>query len=718
MRTHEDPVLKLFEPYFQPYVSFLYRHRYPLFILFFILISFLIYNASTIEVNTSRKAFYYEDDPLILFNEQVDSAFESQDIMTIFIRINNSNTEFERVHSLNDPYVKQYVTTLKQKLMMKPFVDKVQTFLDNKGYISKDNATTLILINLNAGKSDKYINQRRAELQEIIDNTGRPTGLKVSLGGEAVLMSEIGRIMLSDLLKTGFLSMLSIFIIIKLLMRNNHITIFAVLLSAVTVFSILGTMHIFGMSLNLATALIAAITIGIGVDYSLHLLSGFYAFKSVSVDSVVKTLRHTTPSLTMSFVTTAIGFISLAFAGSKMLFELAIVTTLGIFFVFFYNHSLLIILYFIFDKSKTQKQKPKQSFLHNIKFPFLNTSRFIAQKPLLFIFLILIFTIFIAFGNLFLDVQTSYSDFLPSSNPVVKDFLEQQDAFPSTYSHLTIVAIGDDVLDPAFLKQLDKVEKQIKSLEFITGAHSIVDKLRTDNNGSLPDVRTNIKSPLVSKDLHFAKLNVYYGGQASGDIDVFLYNMIPKLEEKLPDNFRLSGTTALTVRQRQIMKSGQKQVSLFSLLLIFFLFILYFRNFVYAIIVLVPVVLSFITTPGLDGWTGVPFNQMSASIFGMIAGLGIDFAIHTINSMKKSLQNGKTYQQAVEHLFSSLGLLLFITSTTTILGFLSLQFADLSFLRDLGLSLAFGILLSFIYAIIFLPALIILEDKVFHSFHK
>jgi predicted RND superfamily exporter protein len=84
--------------------------------------------------------------------------------------------------------------------------------------------------------------------------------------------------------------------------------------------------------------------------------------------------------------------------------------------------------------------------------------------------------------------------------------------------------------------------------------------------------------------------------------------------------------------------------------------------------------------------------------------------------MREELEHGASYAGAVEATHVHLAKLLFLTSLTTVLGFLALQFAELSFLQDLGLTLAFGILFAFFYSVFLLPALIITYYRIKRRF--
>jgi predicted RND superfamily exporter protein len=86
---------------------------------------------------------------------------------------------------------------------------------------------------------------------------------------------------------------------------------------ALTICAILGMLSITGFNVNLMTANLSAIAIGVGVDYSIHLISGVYYFRrrglsrQESVDSAIATVSR--PVLANAFGL-AIGLSSLFFS--------------------------------------------------------------------------------------------------------------------------------------------------------------------------------------------------------------------------------------------------------------------------------------------------------------------------------------------------------------------------------------------------------------------
>jgi hypothetical protein len=95
----------------------------------------------------------------------------------------------------------------------------------------------------------------------------------------------------------------------------------------------MGLMGIAGIGLNMATSIIAAITIGIVVDDTIHV---FYGFKSekysglMNDEAIRNTLIKTGSALATTSLVLALGFGILAFSNSKFIMDFGLMSASAI----------------------------------------------------------------------------------------------------------------------------------------------------------------------------------------------------------------------------------------------------------------------------------------------------------------------------------------------------------------------------------------------------
>ena len=157
------------------------------------------------------------------------------------------------------------------------------------------------------------------------------------------------------------------------------------------------------------------------------------------------------------------------------------------------------------------------------------------------------------------------------------------------------------------------------------------------------------------------------------------------------------------------MKISQKESGLFLglILLIVVVLLIVILRAVKPVAVTVAViifsVIAGIAFSGMMGWKLTPFT---ASVPMIILILAVADCVHYITSFLHKLRNGEEKKQAlVSALKLNFGPIA-ITSITTAIGFLTLNFSESESIQALGSQVAFGVMFAFLLSITFLPAVL------------
>ena len=110
---------------------------------------------------------------------------------------------------------------------------------------------------------------------------------------------------------------------------------------------------------------------------------------------------------------------------------------------------------------------------------------------------------------------------------------------------------------------------------------------------------------------------------------------------------------------------------------------------------------------GLCGWLGYDLDPLSAITPNMVLMLAMADAIHLLTQYVIFLRQGMSREQAMEQsLASNLGPI-FLTSITTAMGFLGMNFADSTAFHDFGNMTAIGVMVALVLTATLLPALML-----------
>ena len=115
---------------------------------------------------------------------------------------------------------------------------------------------------------------------------------------------------------------------------------------------------------------------------------------------------------------------------------------------------------------------------------------------------------------------------------------------------------------------------------------------------------------------------------------------------------------------------------------------------------------SVMTAMGIAGWLGIKLTPPSSTAPTMIMTLAVADSIHILITMLGSMRRGTEKHEALVESLRVNMQPVFLTSVTTAVGFLSMNFSDAPPFHDLGNITAMGVGAAFLFSVLTLPALI------------
>jgi len=189
----------------------------------------------------------------------------------------------------------------------------------------------------------------------------------------------------------------------------------------------------------------------------------------------------------------------------------------------------------------------------------------------------------------------------------------------------------------------------------------------------------------------------------------FSRNLASRLTDRFPDlEVYLTGIVFLNnAFSEMAMKDMQTLVPIMFAIIVLVMAIL-IRSVWGTLATLLVIVLSIITAIGMAGWLGIMLTPPSASSPTMVMTLAVANCVHLLVTFLQGMRQANSKSAAmIESLRVNLQPI-FLTSITTAIGFMSMNFSDAPPFRDLGNIVAIGVVSSFVYCITLLPALMLL----------
>ena len=121
--------------------------------------------------------------------------------------------------------------------------------------------------------------------------------------------------------------------------------------------------------------------------------------------------------------------------------------------------------------------------------------------------------------------------------------------------------------------------------------------------------------------------------------------------------------------------------------------------------------ISALWTFGLMGYFSVPLTMATMAVLPILIGLGIDYSIQFHNRYQEELTRSKSVGDAIINSMSRILPTVGIALLATIIGFITLYISEVPMIRDFGMMLAVGIVLSYVAGLFLLHSIVYLGDR-------
>ncbi len=191
------------------------------------------------------------------------------------------------------------------------------------------------------------------------------------------------------------------------------------------------------------------------------------------------------------------------------------------------------------------------------------------------------------------------------------------------------------------------------------------------------------------------------------EVTAFARGLADDIHAENPDiNIYLTGSVIL---DNAFGEASQKDMrSLIPLMFLTLVVVtgLSLRSFLGTLGTLLIILFSMFTGLGMAGWLGILITAASVHAPTLILTLAVADSVHILVTMFHFMYQGKSKNQAIAESLRVNLQAVFITSITTAVGFLTMNFSDAPPFRDLGNIVAIGVMAAFVYSVLFLPSFV------------
>ena len=358
-------------------------------------------------------------------------------------------------------------------------------------------------------------------------------------------------------------------------------------------------------------------------------------------------------------------------------------------------------------------------------------------------YLIIIITLVLvaaaASGARFLTFKTDYRVFFSDDNPQMLAFEQLQNTYTKTDNVLFVLSPKDKtVFKPETLAVIARITEASWQMPYSLRVDSITNYQHTEAEGDdlivqdlVPDLSTldnatlqRIENIAVNEPLLVHRL-ISANGQVTGinvtiqlpdegsgeevpEITAFARNLVKEIEAENPDlDVYLTGMVIMNNSFPEVSIHDQQTLVPMMFAVVLLTLVLLLRSFTSTVGTFLVIVFTILSAMGLAGWMGIALTPPSASAPTVILTLAVADCVHVLVTFLHSMRRGHDKTSAMIESIRINMQPIFLTSLTTVIGFLSMNFSDAPPFGDLGNIVAMGVTLAFVFSVTFLPAFIL-----------
>lgn len=500
-------------------------------------------------------------------------------------------------------------------------------------------------------------------------------------------------------------------------------------------FGTLGTVH---PELSIISVAVVALLMGLGVDYSIHLMNRLVEEKTLEdkISKVEKTLKSTGKAVLLSSITTIIGFSSLMISSMGPMVSFGLASAIGILFCF---ASAIILVPCLVIILKFDRPAQIPSWKKFADFAINNRGRILLIASFFAVISIVLLP--------YVETEVSINDLSPEGIPEVEAMNLYSYVFGggANFNGVIVETDYNGFIDPNVIDAIYNMEEEMREViaknfpkmdqtQVEKSVYSIVDEIKIANDfidrieesairqflEGLTSEANKLILDRISKE-GYQLINEDYSktiimislpvGYSILKIEAVV-NEINLIAEKttsvgaIPHNGKVSqltGQDAINVAVNKKLFDEQSRSMIIAILLVLAALIIIFNSSKFGFLTLVPVAFVLLWEPGFLTALNIPLSVVTISVASIMIGIGIDYGVHITQRVRDGLAEGLSKVEATREAIDKTGLSLIEAALTTIAGISAIYFVNTPALKQFALIVILMTALSCIAAALILP---------------
>ncbi len=276
-----------------------------------------------------------------------------QEMIAIVLEINRESTDINGVIDVRDKEVYDYLVHISTLIRSEVDIISAYSYADlinpqnpsNENYdsliqqtdlsefVNQDSSTTILIATTDVSANDPRMNLLSTRIKKDIESAGYPPGIKIKFTGTPIIQQKLGELISKDRTNTQWISTFFVFIITMLIFGTFSSALVPIIIVTMSVNWLYGTMGYTGLPISTLAGGVAAMVIGIGIDFAIHIMNKFRYERKKGLgikESIELAVTETGTALTATSITTIAAFLAFLSGAMPEMGRFGILMALGI----------------------------------------------------------------------------------------------------------------------------------------------------------------------------------------------------------------------------------------------------------------------------------------------------------------------------------------------------------------------------------------------------
>lgn len=333
-------------------------------------------------------------------------------------------------------------------------------------------------------------------------------------------------------------------------------------------------------------------------------------------------------------------------------------------------------------------------------------------------------TVVLAVGVPQVQLDTDFQDSLPDDIPAIRAQDKVESNFGASNSIIVLFETNDekleenyvtDIRDPRMIRTMNFLEDELgnePSISSVNSMASLFDE-NPDSKEKVKEVLRRSDASFTNRDFTASTMYIQLSNEMTEENVQAATETIDENIEQAPKYPGLSIETTGIPVMRNVLSNVliTDTVSIIAVAsLLIWLLLMAVRGVVYGTATFAPLFTGLIWAIGAMGLLGIPMTIATIAIGSMLLGLGVEYGSFIAERIVEEIDE-QGVEEGIMTAVPNTGRAVLGSSVTDLVGFLALLLASISFMRDIGITLALGEGLTLAAALLLTPALIVKYER-------